>query len=133
MASDINAVDLRMDPVNLYREEVFTDRRAGMLRVLTPVKRDGLTDPTRQVLYLGEAQILTPMGALPLTFEIDANSLGEAAEKFAAGAKVAVERAVRELQELRREATSPIIIPDRVPPDLGGPGGPRGGGGIRFP
>ena len=39
-----------------------------------------------------------------------------------AGAKVAVERAIRELQELRREQSSNIVIPDRMPPDLGGRG-----------
>lgn len=134
MATDnINAADLRMDPASLYREEIYTDRRMGTIRVLTPVKSDGLTDATREVVYLGEAQILTPVGALPLTFEIPASSLGDAAEKFAAGASVAVERAVRELQELRRESASPIIIPDRmIPPGIGGPG-QRPPGKIQFP
>lgn len=120
------AAELRMDQTSLYREETFTDRRLGVIRVLTPVTKDGLSDASRRVTYLGEAQLLTQVGALPLTFEIEAGSLGEATEKFAAGAKVAVERAVKELQEMRREAASPIIIPDRVPPGLGGPGGPRG-------
>jgi hypothetical protein len=122
-----------MDATSLYREETFTDRRLGMIRVLTPVTKDGLADASRRVVYLGEAQLLTQVGALPLTFEIEAGSLGEATEKFAAGAKVAVERAVKEIQDMRREAASPIIIPDRVPPGLGGPGGPRGGGKIQLP
>ena len=126
MASERDATELRMDSTSLYREETFTDRRMGMVRVLTPVTKDGLADSSRRVLYLGEAQLLTQMGPLPLTFEIEAGSLGEATENFAAGAKVAVERAVEDLQEMRREAASPIIIPDRVPPGLGGPGGPRG-------
>lgn len=133
MAPDSDAVELKMDPASLYREETFTDRKVGVIRLLTPVKADGSTDAGRPVLYLGEAQLLTPAGALPLTFEIEAASLGEAAERFAEGAKVAVERAVRELQELRREAASSLIIPDRVPPGLTGPGGPRGGGRIQFP
>ena len=126
MADERDAAELTMDPASLFREETFTDRRLGVIRVLTPVTKDGLTDASRRVVYLGEAQLMTQMGALPLTFEIEAGSLGEATEKFAAGAKVAVERAVKELQEMRREAASPIIIPDRVPPGLGGPGGPRG-------
>ena len=133
MASERDAAELRMDPTNLYREETFTDRRLGVIRVLTPVTKDGLADTSRRFLYLGEAQLLTQVGALPLTFEIEVGSLGEATEKFAAGAKVAVERAVKELQEMRREAASPIIIPDRVPPGLGGPGGPRGSGHIQLP
>ena len=132
MASERDAAELRMDPASLYREETFTDRRLGVIRVLTPVTKDGLADTSRRVVYLGEAQLLTQVGALPLTFEIEAGSLGEATENFAAGAKVAVERAVKELQEMRREAASPIIIPDRVPPGLGGPGGPRGSG-IQLP
>lgn len=133
MASERDAAELRMDATSLYREETFTDRRLGMIRVLTPVTKDGLADASRRVVYLGEAQLLTQVGALPLTFEIEAGSLGEATEKFAAGAKVAVERAVKEIQDMRREAASPIIIPDRVPPGLGGPGGPRGSGKIQLP
>ena len=132
-ATERGAAELRMDPASLYREETFTDRRLGVIRVLTPVTKDGSPDVGRRVVYLGEAQLLTQVGALPLTFEIEAGSLGEATEKFAAAAKVAVDRAVRELQEMRREAASPIIIPDRVPPGLGGPGGPRGPGGIHLP
>jgi hypothetical protein len=69
-----------------------------------------------RVVCLGEAQLLTQMGALPLTFEIKADALGQATEK------VAVECALKGLQEMRREAPSRIIIPDRLPPDLGGPG-----------
>jgi hypothetical protein len=133
MANEPSAAELRMDPNSLYREDTFSDRRMGMIRVLTPVKTDGSTDTSRRLVYLGEAQILTQVGALPITFEIEASSLGEAAENFAAGAKVAVERALKELQELRREAASPIIIPDSMPPSVGGPGGAPGRGRIQFP
>ena len=89
---------------------------------------DGSTDMSRQVLYIGKAQFLRQLGPLPLAFEIETHLLGEAAEQFEVGAKVAVERAVRELQELRREAASPIIVPATVAPGLGGPGGTRGSG-----
>ena len=84
------------------------------------------------VVYLGEAELPTQVDALPLTFEIKAGALGEATEKVAADAKV-VERAVKGLQGMRREAASPVIIPDRLPPGLGGPGGPRGSGNIQWP
>ena len=139
MATEPNPADLAMDANTLYREDTFTDRRLGVIRMLTPVGRDGAPDASRAVLYLGEAQLLTPAGALPLTFEIEASSLGDAAEKFAGGAQLAVERAVKELQELRREAASQLVIPDRMPPGLlkpgpgGGLGGPRGGGRIQLP
>lgn len=136
MASD-ELSELRMDASALYREDVYTDRRMGTIRVMTPVAADGSTDLGRPMLYVGETQILTSVGALPVVFEIEAKNLGEAAEKFADAAKVGVERTMRQLQEMRREAASSIVVPDRMPPGLGGlggPGGPRGGGGkIQLP
>ena len=113
----------KMDPNGLFREEIFTDRKVGTIRMMTPVKNDGTTDPARKVIYIGETQLMTPVGAIPLAFEIEADSLGNAATKFAEIAQVAVERAVKELQEMRRQASSSIVIPDGIPPGLGGPGG----------
>jgi hypothetical protein len=118
-----NTPELKMDPANLYREEIFTDRKIGTIRVMTPVKKDSAADPGRKVIYVGETQLMTPVGALPLAFEIEATSLGEAAEKFAGFAAVAVERAVKELQELRRQQSSSIVIPEGMPGAFGGPGG----------
>ena len=116
--------ELKLDPNKLYVEEVFTDRRIGTLRRLTPVTRDGAPDAARAVSYVGETQILTPAGSIPIAFEIEAGSLGEAAEKFASLAKDAIDRTVRELQELRRQASSSIVVPQ----------GPIGGGGkIQIP
>ena len=123
MALDERTADLRMDSANLYREEIVSDRGAGTIRVMTPVTRDGAVDPRRKTLYVGEAQILTPVGALPIAFEIAAESLGEAADQFAAGAQVAVEQAVSELQQMRREAASGLVIADQMP----------GGGRIQMP
>ena len=71
------------------------------------------------MLYVGETQIMTPAGSIPIAFEIGAESLGEAAEKFGALAKDAIDRTVRELQELRRQASSSIVVPQ----------GPLSGGG----
>lgn len=112
--------ELKMDADNLYREEIFSDRGNGTLRVLTPVTAAGAPDPARPVQYVGEAQILTPMGALPVAFEIEAATIGEAARKFGAGARVAVEQTLAELQKMRREAASGLVIADQMPPAMGG-------------
>ncbi|MEQ1883180.1 MAG: hypothetical protein ABL878_19685 [Burkholderiales bacterium] len=127
--------ELKMDSANLYREEVFTDRKVGTIRLMTPVKSDGTVDGGRKLVFVGETQLMTPMGALPLAFEIDAKTIGEAAEKFAEIATGAVERAVRELQDLRRQASSSIVIPDAAGGlgALGGMGGLPGGGKIKLP
>lgn len=127
-----NAPEIAMNADDLYREESYTDRKVGTIRVLTPVKRDGSADPERGVVYLGQAQLYTPMGALPLSFEIPAASLEEAVEKFPAEAKQAVEETLKELQELRREAASQIVIPEPGAGGLGG-GGMPGGGKIQLP
>ena len=114
--------DIKVDPKSLYLEEIFTDRRIGTIRRLTPVNEEGKRDEARAVLYVGETQVMTPAGALPIGFEIGAGSLGEAAEKFGGLAKEAIERTVKELQELRRQAQSQIVIPQGgLPP--AGPGG----------
>lgn len=130
--SDDRSADARMDPASLYREETITDRRVGTIRMLTPVKSDGSADASRAVIYVGEAQILTNAGALPLSFEIEAQSLDEAVKKFSELAKDAVERAVHELQELRRQAASSIVVPQGGMGELG-PGGMPGGGKIQIP
>ena len=122
--------EIKVDPKALYLEEIFTDRRVGTIRRLTPVNKDGARDPARAVLYVGETQVLTPAGALPIAFEIGAGSLEEAAETFGQLAKEAIERTVKELQELRRQAASSIVIPQGGMPPMPGVGG---GGKIQMP
>ena len=128
--------DLKMDPAALYREDVFTDRKVGVIRRLTPVKGDGADDPGRPTLYAGETQILTSVGPLPINFEINAATLEEAATRYAETAKVAFERTVRDLQEMRRQAASSIVVPQGGMGGLGGAGGAggmTGGGKIQIP
>jgi hypothetical protein len=97
---------------------------------MTPVKSDGTPDAARKPLYVGEAQILTPMGAIPVTFEIDAANLDDAVKKYEAAAKEGVERTVKEIQEYRRQAASSIVIPQG---GAGGLPGMGGGGKIQIP
>ena len=121
-----------MDGTSLYREEIYTDRKIGTLRMLIPVKSDGSPDAARQALFQGEAQLMTNMGPLPISFDIEARTLAEAVEGYAEATKAGIERAMRELQEMRRQASSSIVLPPAgasLPP-----GGPLGGGGkIQLP
>ena len=122
------SLDFKMEAADVYREDVYTDRKVGTIRVLTPVKSDGSTDPARKPLFVGEAQIMTPMGAIPVNFEIDAESLTDAIKEYGAAAKEGVERTVKEIQELRRQQASSIVVPQG-----GMPGGLPGGGKIQMP
>lgn len=120
--------EFSMNPADLYREDTFTDRRVGTLRRLTPIRADGSDDPARQVVFVGATQMLTPLGALPLNFDIEAASLEQAARGFAAAAQQAAAETIEELKQLRREQASSIVLPDGP----GGMGGLPGGGKIQF-
>jgi hypothetical protein len=126
-----------MDPAELYREELYTDRKMGTLRVMVPVKSDGTTDTARPTLFIGEAQLMTNMGPLPVSFEIDARNLAEAVARYGDAAKVGVEQTLRELQELRRQQSSSLIVPPAGAAAAlgggGGLGGLGGGGKLQLP
>ena len=131
MSSTTDGRQATMDSTQIYLEETFTDRKVGTIRRLTPVTADGSTDAARPVIFVGQAQVMTPMGAIPISFELEAVSLNAAIEKFGAAAEQAVHQTMRELQEMRREQASSLVIPDAAggalpnPSDLLGRGRPR--------
>ena len=65
MANEQQLPEIKMDGTALYREEVFTDRRAGTLRRMVPVTQSGDPDLSRPVFFSGQTQLLTPGGVLP--------------------------------------------------------------------
>ena len=81
-----------MDAASLYREEIYTDRKIGTLRVLLPVKSDGSPDAQRRTLYQGEAQLMTNVGPLPISFDIDADNLADAVAKYGEATQAGIER-----------------------------------------
>jgi hypothetical protein len=126
MSQDTGLPDIEIDAKGLFREEMYTDGRAGTVRRLVPVTADGAPDPARAVLFSGQTQLLTPGGVLPLSFPIEAQTLEGALQRFPAAVKTALEQAIEEAREYRREAASRIVVPD-----VGGgiPGGAIPGGG----
>jgi hypothetical protein len=125
-------LEIKMEVTSLYREEIYTDRRIGTIRALVPVNAEGAADTARPVVYVGEAQIMTQMGPLPVSFEIEARTLGEAVNGYADAAKTAVERTVNELQEMRRQAASSLVLPGQGGGGFG-PSGLGGSGKIQMP
>ena len=119
-----------IDPNSLYREEIYTDRAMGLLRVMHPVSKEGMPDASRPTIFTGEAQLMTNVGPLPISFEIPGATLAEAVANYAEAAKEGVAHAMHEIAEMRRQASSSLVIPQ------GGalpPGGPYGGGKIQLP
>ncbi len=131
MSSATDGRQATMDSTQIYREETFTDRKVGTIRRLTPVLADGAADAGRPVIFVGQAQVMTPMGAVPISFELDAVTLDGAIQKFGASAEQAVQQTMRELQELRREQASSLVIPDAGGAGLPNPGDLLGRGRTR--
>ncbi len=126
---ELDDMNVQMDASNLYTEEVVTDRKVGTIRVLNPITPEGEKDPARKPIYSGEVQIMTQVGALPIAFEIEADSLAEAVARYNDAAKEGVRKTVERLQEMRREAASKIVTPGS--PGFGVP--PAPGGRIQMP
>lgn len=124
VSEQLSQMDMSLDTENLYREEVITDLRTGTLRQMIPVLVTGERDPGRDILFHGATQVMTQAGALPVNFEIEASSLKDAIEQYGDAAKQGVEDTIKQLEEMRREQASSIVVP--------GQGGGSAGGGLQF-
>ncbi len=120
--SGMTPESMSVDTTNLYREEVYSDLRAASIRVLTPVKVDGSPDPERTRQFIGDTQLMTQMGPIPVQFELAAENLEEAFAQFPQGVREAVERLSERARDMAREEASRIVVPSKMP------GGGSGGG-----
>ena|SRR5690625_2924393 len=127
MSTEQQIPEIKLDQDNLYREETFSDRRAGVVRRLTPVDTDGNEDGSRQVIFEGQTSLLTGAGSLPINFELKVGSLSEALERFPEAARAEIEQTMEELKELQRQSSSSIVTPGSQ-----GGGGMPGGGNIQL-
>ncbi len=84
----------------------------------------------RQVTQRHRLTERCPVHFSPVHGELDAADLAGAVARFGAAAQQAIEDAARELQELRRQAASSIVIPETGSAALKGVGGK---GGIQLP
>ncbi|MGD9253355.1 MAG: hypothetical protein PVG92_05430 [Holophagae bacterium] len=103
--------EITFDAKNLYREEIFTDLKVGSLKQLTPMTADGERDLSRPVIFMGETQLMSQLGPLPVQVRIDADSLSEAINAYPEAIKVAVEAMIDEVKELQRKEMSRIVVP----------------------
>ncbi len=110
-----NHKDLRVDEAHLYREEIFTDLKVATLRRMTPVKPDGLPDPSRPPLFSAETQVMSQVGPVPIQCPIEARTLKEAIDKFPAAIEEAIEKIVQEARDIRRREASRIVVPGAIP------------------
>ena len=126
--------DASMDVDALYVEDSITDRRVGMIRRMRPITAAGEPDPARKTLYVGQAEIMTNMGPMPINFDIEADTLAQAVAQFGVAAQAGIERTVQQIQEMRRQQASQLVVPQGGMGGLTAPGGmPPGRGKIQIP
>jgi len=111
--------EIKVEVGNLYREETFTDLRVATVRCLTPIHVDGSDDDSRPVRFVGETQLMSARGLLPISAPIEASNLEEALEKFPDAINQAVERMVEEAREIQRQEASRIVVPGQSMPGAG--------------
>ena len=103
--------EIKLDITNLYKEEVFTDLRVGSLKQLTPVTKEGDRDLGRPIVFIGETQLMSQVGPLPVQTRIEAENLQGAIERFPAAIQAAVEAMIDEVKEHQRKEMSRIVVP----------------------
>ncbi len=114
MAEDQNPeIEFSVNRQNLYREESFTDMKVASIRRLTPVKSDGTEDKSRKAIFVGQTSLITPNGPVPIQALIDARQLQQAIKKFPEAMQNEMERLLEEMQKLKQEKESRIIVPGR--------------------
>ena len=108
---EINDMDLSVKENNLYQEEFFTDLDMASIRRLTPVKPNGLRDKSRKLIFVGNLNLMTPQGPLPIQAAVDARNLKEAMERYPEAMKNALGEMQEKIKKLQREKESKIIVP----------------------
>ncbi len=107
-------IDLNLDKNNLYQEESFTDLKTGAIRRMVPIKEDGTRDESRAPIFMGQTQLMSPNGPLPVSCMLEAATLSEAIEKFPGAVKKEVDRIVEMAQKAQQKDDSRIIVPGQT-------------------
>ncbi len=115
MAQTVDDLDLTLNQQDLYREENYTDLKAGSIRRLIPVQSDGRPDDSRTEIFVGTTQLMTNEGPLPVQARLMANNFQEALTIFPQTMRQATAEMIEQFekmqQKMKTEAQSRIIVP----------------------
>ena len=114
MADQHSLEDIKFDGENLWKEENFTDLKTGSIRKLTPIKLDGSEDASRTPTFSATTNIMTPGGAVPISGEIEAETLEEAVKKFPEAINKALKQLQDDMVKYQQEQASKIVTPDEL-------------------
>lgn len=109
--AQLNGIDFTVNKDSLYREEGITDLKIASIRKLVPIKSDGTDDPSREAVFMGHTQLMSPSGPLPVQAPLKATTLEGAIAEFPSAMDQAVQQIVEEVQKMQREDSSRIVTP----------------------
>lgn len=92
-------INLNVDRNNLYREDSVTDVKVAAIRRLTPIKVDGSDDDSRDPMFMGQTQLMSPSGPILLQSLLEARTLEEAMDKFPDAMQKEVDKAMAQAEK----------------------------------
>ena len=92
-------INLNVDRDNLYREDSVTDVKVAAIRRLTPIKADGSDDDSRDPMFMGQTQLMSPSGPILLQSLLEARTLEEAMDKFPTAMQKEVDKAMAQAEK----------------------------------
>ena len=108
-----NNIDFSVDVNNLYREQGITDLKVASIRKLIPIKIDGTDDETRQAIFVGHTQLMSPSGPVPIQSLLKSKDLAGAIAEFPDAMNKTVEHLIEEAKKQHQQEESRIVVPGR--------------------
>jgi len=102
-ANSMNDIDFTIDQDNLYREDSITDLKVASIRKMTPVRPDGTDDPSRSPVFIGNSQLMTPEGPLPIQAKLEATSLADAMKEFPQAMQKSLQETIEHFKQLQQQ------------------------------
>ena len=109
-----NNLDFQVDKTNLYREIAITDLKIANIRQLIPVNIDGSDDTSRETIFIGNTQLGTPQGPIPMQAVLEATSIEEAMELFPKAMELETHKVIENFKRMeaqQKKEKSNIILP----------------------
>ena len=98
-----NQIDFSVNKENLYKEENITDLKTASIRCLTPVKLDGTVDESREKIFIGHTQLMSPQGPVPIQARLNATTLEEALDRFPAAMENEMANMIEQVKKMQQE------------------------------
>ena len=109
-----NSLNFQVDKTNLYREISITDLKIANIRQLIPMNVDGTDDTSRETIFIGNTQLGTPQGPIPMQAKLEATTMEEAMDLFPQAMELETQKVIENFKRMeaqQKKEKSNIIMP----------------------